>query len=80
MPKAIFSLLKGDYKPEADARRPDPGTAGFGSSRRHPLQSAARLHMGGCQNYGPFLGTPNTRCCFIIGAQKSTIILTTTHI
>ena len=36
--------------------------------------------MGGCQNYGPFLGTLNMRCCIIIGTQKLTIILTTTHI
>ena len=36
--------------------------------------------MGGCQNYGPFLGTLNIRCRIIIGTQKGTIILTTTHI
>ena len=35
--------------------------------------------MGGCQNYGPFLGTLNNRCRIIIGTQKGTIILTTTH-
>ena len=35
--------------------------------------------MGGCQNYGPFLGTLNIRCRIIIGTQKGTIILTTTH-
>ena len=35
--------------------------------------------MGGCQNYGPFLGTPNKRCRIIIGTQKGTPILTTTH-
>ena len=34
--------------------------------------------MGGCQNYGPFLGTLNIRCRIIIGIQKGTIILTTT--
>ena len=37
------------------------------------------LHMGGCQNCGPFLGTLNNRCRIIIGTQKGTIILTTTH-
>ena len=37
------------------------------------------LHMGGCQNYGPFLGTLNIRCRIRIGIQKGTIILTTTH-
>ena len=37
-------------------------------------------HMGGCQNYGPFLGNLNFRCRIIIGIQRGTIILTTTHI
>ena len=36
--------------------------------------------MGGCQNYGPFLGTLDIRCRKIIGIQKGTIILTTTQI
>ena len=36
--------------------------------------------MGGCQNYGPFLGTRNIRGRIIIGTQKGTIISTTTHI
>ena len=36
--------------------------------------------MGGCQNYGPFLGTLNIRCRIIMGTQKGTIILTTTHV
>ena len=36
-------------------------------------------HMGGCQNYGPFLGTLNIRCRIIIRTQKGTLILTTTH-
>ena len=35
--------------------------------------------MGGCQNYGPFLGTLNIRGRTIMGTQKGTIILTTTH-
>ena len=35
--------------------------------------------MGGCQNYGPFLGSLNIRCRIIIGTPKGTIILTTTH-
>ena len=33
------------------------------------------LHMGSCQNYGPFLGTLNIRCRIIV----RTLILTTTH-
>ena len=36
-------------------------------------------HMGGCHNYGPFLGTLNIRCRIIKGTQKGTIILTSTH-
>ena len=36
--------------------------------------------MGGCQNYGPFLGTLIIRGRIIIGTQKGAIILTTTHI
>ena len=35
--------------------------------------------MGGCQNYGPFLGTLNIRGRIMKGTQKGTIILTTTH-
>ena len=38
------------------------------------------IYMGGCQNYGPFLGTLNIRGRIRIGTQKGTIILTTTHI
>ena len=36
--------------------------------------------LGGCQNYGPFLGTLNIRCRTISRTQKGTIILTTTHL
>ena len=36
--------------------------------------------MGGCPNYGPFLGTLNIRGRIIIGTQKGTIILTTSHV
>ena len=38
-------------------------------------------HIGGCQNYGLFFGgTLYIRCRSIIGVQKGTITLTTTHI
>ena len=38
-------------------------------------------HLGGCQNYAPFLGTLNNRCRIIIGTQKGAIkILTTTQV
>ena len=43
-------------------------------------KEAKQKHVGGCQNYGPFLGTLNNRCRIIIGAQKGTLILTTTHV
>ena len=36
--------------------------------------------MGGCQNYGPFLGTLNISCRIIVGIRNGTTILTTTHI
>ena len=36
--------------------------------------------MGSCQHYGPFLGTLNIRCRTILGTQRGTLILTTTHI
>ena len=36
--------------------------------------------MGGCQNYGRFLGALNIRCRIRMGIQKRTIILTTSHI
>ena len=38
------------------------------------------IYMGGCQKYGPFLGTLNIRGRIIIGIQQGIIILTTTHI
>ena len=38
------------------------------------------VYMGGCQNYGPFLGALNIRCRIITGTQKGIIILTSTHI
>ena len=43
-----------------------------------PMRSSGH-HMGGCQNYGPLLGTLNNRCRIIIRTQKGTLILTTTH-
>ena len=36
--------------------------------------------MGGCQNYDPFWGTLNISSRIIIGIQKGTIILTSTHV
>ena len=36
-------------------------------------------YMGGCQNYGPFLGTLNIRCRILTRIQKGTTFLTTTH-
>ena len=44
------------------------------------LQVRVGRNVGGCQNYGPFLGTLNIRCRIIIGTQKGTIILTTTQV
>ena len=50
---------------------PKPGGSGYG---------VKGLFLGGCQNCGPFLGTLNIRFRIIIGIQKGTIILTTTHL
>ena len=44
-----------------------------------PLSAPPVVDMGGCQNYGPFLGILVIRCRIIIVIQKGTIILTTTH-
>ena len=35
----------------------------------HDFQRGLK-HMGGCQNYGPFLGTLTNRCRIIKGTQK----------
>ena len=43
-------------------------------------KTSTETHMGGCQNYGPFWGTLNIRCRIIMGTQKRTTILATTHI
>ena len=32
--------------------------------------TSRHTHMGGCQNYGPFLGTLNIRCRIILGIPK----------
>ena len=37
------------------------------------METTIMGYMGGCQNYSPFWGT-------IIGIQKGTVILTTTHV
>ena len=46
----------------------------------YPEKAVPMCYLGTCQNYGPFLGTPNSRCPNIIGTQEGTIILTTTHL
>ena len=43
------------------------------------MAKSPKGRMGGCQNYGPPLGPPNTRCHVILRTPKGTIILTTTH-
>ena len=54
------------------------------SKARHPKNDYSPfwsyIHMGGCQNYGPFLGTLNIRYRIAIRIQKGAIILTTAHI
>ena len=59
-------------------RRRSQSWAESGMSSRPTVSGI--VHMGGCQNYGPFWGTLNIRCRIITGSQKGTIILTSTHI
>ena len=85
-------LLPGDVKRSLKRSVPGTGEAGDGypaavvctsslGTARRTAQNAQRstYYMGGCQNYGPFLGTLNSRCRIIMGTQKGTIMLTTTH-
>ena len=46
---------------------------------RLPIWGSYTKPLGGCQNYGPFLGTLNIRGRITIGTPKRTIILTTTQ-
>ena len=57
---------------------------GFGRIRfrKHTLEAffaSAPPYVGGCQNYGPFLGPYYNTAPIIYGTQKGTLILTTTH-
>ena len=45
-----------------------------------PSSTGRGSYLGGCQNYGPFLGTLNISCRIIIRTQNGTPILTTTHL
>ena len=50
-------------------------------NQRHlKSEPALQAYMGGSQNYGPCLGTLNSRCRIMIGTPEGTIILTTSHI
>ena len=61
--------------PHSALRKP-----GGSYSPTNPRSSTLKHHVGGCQNYGPFLGTLNIRCRNILGTQKGTLISTTTHV
>ena len=50
------------------------------SSCRRFIAVTSHKQLGGCQNYGPLLGTLNIRCRIIAGIQKGTIILSTTRL
>ena len=52
----------------------------WGSGLRSVIAPYSPTYMGGCQNYGPLLGTLNSRCRIIIRTPKGILILTTTHI
>ena len=57
----------------------DPMLNNAGHDCRHEVAWPS-MYMGGCQNYGPFLGPLNTRCRIKLRTQKGTILFTTTHI
>ena len=44
------------------------------------LRQECHAELGGCQNYGPFLGPYYNTAPNIWGTQKGTIILTTTQL
>ena len=62
--------------PQSAIWAPVTPSAGF----LYHARGTVHCYMGGCQYYGPFLGTLNIRGRTIMGTQKGTIILTTTHI
>ena len=66
------------------SQKGNPTYLGFGMPkvlpRRFQFSLTRRIQMGGCHNYGPFLGTLNITCRIIIGIQTGTVILTTTQI
>ena len=76
-PLYILGDIKGDTR-SLDYSSPG-GTPPAFDCERQELGLGANYHMGGCQNYGPILGTLNIRCRIIMEIQKKTIILTTTH-
>ena len=55
-----------------------PGSRAVAEGLEFASERDREIHMGSCQNYGPFLGTLKNRCH--MGPRKGTIILTTTHI
>ena len=58
-----------------------PGTFGMHKDTAESMGKGwFEKQLGGCQNYGPLLGTLSIRCRTIIGIQKGTIILTTTQL
>ena len=79
-------LEKRNEKNSTQATMQDFGDLGNGrekgsySFRAQGMKNEKGDDMGGCQNYGPFLGTLNSRGRIIVGIQKGTIILTTYHI
>ena len=79
-----FGLMKCKFNPDIThaPKWRKPGASVFGSVSNVVDRNlhGKGMYMGDCQNYGPFLDTLNIRCRIIIGIQKGTINLTTTHI
>ena len=71
-------LMKLFKFPGVNPRPETLSQSGKGSSLGPFARSFTQL--GGCQKYGPFLGTLNIRGRIIIGIQQGTTILTTSQL
>ena len=54
-----------------------PYVSAIYNSTPKPYSNCSGLHMGGCQNYGPFLGPDYHTAPIISGTPNGAIILTT---
>ena len=72
----VWVLMPDDRSMVASPYKRDSIYFGACQGRPSGQKTHIYIYMGGCQNYGPFLGTLNIKCHIIIGIQEGTIILT----